>query len=191
VTPGSNALHVTLPASLSLTTLGLMTRPVLAALLGTLWLAACSTASPDHVKTSDEWLAEQENEGAKLQQEKSKNQGAYDEPTSTEDEKKREWDEKQAELELKRAARSAETCPESVTEKAPKGKATVTLVFTNDGRVKEAKISDTYAENAVGKCVLRAMNSVIVPAYTGSEHTVEWEIDLTGAKKSGAVEKKE
>ena len=67
----------------------------------------------------------------------------------------------------------------------------VTLVFTSDGRVKDAKISDTYAENAVGKCVLRAMNSVIVPAYTGSEHTVEWEIDLTGAKKSGAVEKKE
>ena len=163
-----------------------MTRHVLAAILGTLWLAACSTASPDHVKTSDEWLNEQEHEGAKIEAEKKKSDGSYDEPTTTEDEKKREWDDKQAELELKRAARSAETCPESVTEKAPKGKATVTMVFTNDGRVKEAKISDTYAENAVGKCVLRAMNSVIVPAYTGSEHTVEWEIDLTGAntKKS-------
>jgi hypothetical protein len=26
-----------------------------------------------------------------------------------------------------------------------------------------------------------------VPAYNGSEHTVEWEIDLTGGKKSCPV----
>jgi outer membrane biogenesis lipoprotein LolB len=168
-----------------------MTRTALAAILATLWLAGCSTASPDHVKTSDEWLAEQEAEGAKIQQEKQKTDGAYAEPDTTEDEKRKEWDDKQADLELKRAARSAETCPESVTEKAPKGKATVTLTFTNDGRVKDSKISDQYAENAVGKCVLRAMGSVIVPAYTGGEKTVEWEIDLTGGKKSGAAEKKE
>ena len=166
-----------------------MTRHVLAALLTTTWLAGCSTASPDHVKTSDEWLAEQEAEGAKIEQNKKKTEGAYDEPTTTEDEKKREWDDKQAELELKRAARSAETCPESVTEKAPKGKATVTLVFTNDGRVKESKITETYAENAVGKCVLRAMSSVIVPAYTGAEKTVEWEVDLSGGKKTGTEKK--
>jgi hypothetical protein len=143
------------------------------------------------VKTSDEWLAEQENEGAKIEAEKKKQSTSYDEPTTTEDEKKREWDDKQSELELKRAARSAETCPESVTEKAPKGKATVTLTFTNDGRVKDSKISDQYAENAVGKCVLRAMSSVIVPAYTGAEKTLDWEIDLTGGKKSGPSGKKE
>ncbi len=169
-----------------------MTRSALAAILTTTWLAACGTATPDHVKTSDEWLAEQETEGAKLQQQKQKEDGAYAEPTTTEDEKKREWDEKQSDLELKRAARSAETCPESVTEKAPKGKATVSLTFTNDGRVKDSKISEQYAENAVGKCVLRAMSSVIVPAYTGSEKTLDWEIDLTGGKKSGpSGEKKE
>jgi hypothetical protein len=78
-----------------------------------------------------------------------------------------------------------------VTEKAPKGKATVTLTFSNDGRVKDSKISSEYAENAVGKCVLRAMGSVIVPAYVGEEHNVEWEIDLTGKKQSGAKDKKE
>lgn len=168
-----------------------MTRHDLAALITTAWLAGCSTASPDHVKTSDEWLAEQEGEGAKIEAEKKKQGSSYDEPTTTEDEKKREWDDKQADLELKRAARSAETCPESVTEKAPKGKATVTLTFTNDGRVKDSKISDQYAENAVGKCVLRAMSSVIVPAYTGGEKTLDWEIDLTGGKKSGPSGKKE
>jgi hypothetical protein len=167
-----------------------MTRSALAVLLTTTWLAACGTATPDHVKTSDEWLAEQEAEGAKIEAEKKKQDGAYAEPTTTEDEKKREWDEKQADLELKRAARSAETCPESVTEKAPKGKATVTLLFTNDGRVKESKISDPYADTAVGTCVLRAMGNVIVPAYTGSEKTVEWELDLSGGKKSGTSDKK-
>jgi hypothetical protein len=74
-----------------------------------------------------------------------------------------------------------------VTEKSPKGMAHVTLTFANDGRVKESKIDDVYAEKPVGACVLRAMGSVIVPAYKGSEHTVEWDIDLTGAKqkKSG------
>jgi len=166
-----------------------MTRLALAALFTTTWLAACSTASPDHVKTSDEWLAEQENEGAKIQQQNKKGEGAYDEPTTTEDEKKREWDEKQADLELKRAARSAETCPESVTEKAPKGKGTVTLLFTNDGRVKESKIGEPYADTAVGTCALRAMANVIVPAYNGPEKTVEWELDLSGGKKTGTEKK--
>lgn len=168
-----------------------MTRRVLAVVSAVAFAAACSTASPDHVKTPEEWLAEQEAEGAKLQEEKAKQSSAYDEPTTTEDEKKREWDEKQADLELRRASRSAETCPESVTEKAPKGKATVTMLFTNDGRVKEAKISEPYTETAVGTCVLRAMGNVIVPAYVGPEHSVDWEIDLTGGKKSGPAGGKE
>ena len=35
----------------------------------------------------------------------------------------------------------------------------------------------------------RALNAVIVPAYNGGEHTLDWEIDLTGGKKSGPVGK--
>jgi hypothetical protein len=155
-------------------------------------LLACGVDEHQDVKSADAWLAEQEQAGAKQMAEEKKQKGAYDEPETTEDEKRREWDEKQATLELKRAARSAETCPESVTEKAPKGRATVTLTFATDGRVKDSKISSEYAENAVGTCVLRAMSNVIVPAYAGEEHTVEWEIDLTGKKQSGAKgEKKE
>jgi len=156
-------------------------------------LVACGVDEHQDVKSADQWLAEQETEGAKQMAEQKKQSGAYSDPEATEDEKKREWDDKQADLELKRAARSAETCPESVTEKAPKGRASVTLLFSTDGRVKESTISQEYAENAVGKCVLRAMGSIIVPAYTGSEHTVEWEVDLTGKKQSGPKggEKKE
>ena len=39
----------------------------------------------------------------------------------------------------------------------------------------------------MGKCVLRAMKAIIVPAYEGGEQTVNWEIDLSGGKKSGPV----
>lgn len=138
----------------------------------------------DHVKTPDEIVAEQEAIGA-AHTEKSKNKGSYYADAPTEDEKRLQWDNEYAELELRRASRSAETCPESVTEKAPKGRAAVTLVFQNDGNVKEAKIGEPYADTVVGKCVLRAMGAVIVKTYQGPEKTVEWEVDLTGKKKSG------
>ncbi len=164
-----------------------MMRAMLGAVAMTLLVSSCGVDEHQDVKSADAWLAEQEKQGGQQLAEQKRNSSSATEPEETEDEKLREWDEKQADLELKRAARSAETCPESVTEKAPKGTATVTLLFTNDGRVKESKINDVYAENAVGKCVLRALSSVIVPAYKGPEHTLEWEVDLTGAKvkKSG------
>jgi hypothetical protein len=168
----------------------MMRSTVTAFALGLL-LVACGVEEKQDVKSADDWLAEQEKEGAnQLAQEKQRS-GSHDEPSTTEDEKKRQWDDKQADLELRRAGRSAETCPESVTEKAPKGTATVTLVFANDGRVKEAKINSEYEDKPVGNCVLNAMKNVIVPAYTGDEHTVEWDVDLTGAKKSGPKGKKE
>jgi hypothetical protein len=172
-----------------LTSLRAMNRPLVAVFCAAALLAACGVDEHQDVKSADAWLAEQEQEGAKQMADEKKRKSNANEPETTEDEKKREWDEKQADLELKRAARSAETCPESVTEKAPKGKATVTLTFANDGRVKDSKISQEYAENAVGTCVLRAMSNVIVPAYTGEEKTVEWEVDLTGKKQSSGKEK--
>jgi hypothetical protein len=164
-----------------------MMRATLGVLTMGLLVSACGVDEHQDVKSADAWLAEQDQAGAKQLAEQNKNMSAAGEPEQTEDEKIREWDDKQADLELRRATRSAETCPESVTEKSPKGMAHVTLTFANDGRVKDSKIDDVYAEKPVGACVLRAMGSVIVPAYKGSEHTVEWDIDLTGAKqkKSG------
>jgi hypothetical protein len=171
-------------------------------------LVACGASnSGDEVKTPDQILADQEKLGdEQLQKEKTENTNT-DTSGSTEDEKKREWDDKQADLEMHRAAHSAETCPDSVVEgdkaidpktgKPPKGskapvkgkdtKASVTMVFANDGHVKSLTVGPPYDENAVGKCVQRALNAVIVPAYQGGEHTIDWEIDLTGNKKSGPV----
>ncbi len=181
------------------------------------WLGLCAVVlvacggsnSGDEVKTPDQILAEQERLGDE-QLKKEQNDNSYvDTADSTEEEKKREWDDKQADLELHRAAHSAETCPDSVVEgdksidpktgKPPKGskapvkakdtKASVTLVFATDGHVKSLTVGAPYDENPVGKCVQRALKAVIVPAYQGAEHTVDWEIDLTGGKKSGPVGK--
>jgi hypothetical protein len=157
--------------------------------------ALCFCCGPSYnegqgAKSPDEIVAEQEALAAE-QEKVARNPSDYAAPETTEDEKRLEWDQPYAELELKRAARSAETCPESVTEKSPKGKATVTLVFKNDGHVKEARIGDPYgSDTAVGKCILRAMESVIVRTYSGPEKTIEWEIDLTGAKKAPAAKAK-
>jgi hypothetical protein len=172
-------------------------------------VVACgpSYSSGGDVKTPDQLVAEQEQLGDQ-QLKNEKNSADYaDTAGPTEDEKTREWDDKQSTLELQRAAHSAETCPDSVTEdtdtsadattkgkakpkpkaKPKEGKASVTLLFANDGHVKSLTTSPPYDENPVGKCVQRALNAVIVPAFKGAEHTVEWEIDLTGGKKSGPV----
>jgi hypothetical protein len=171
-------------------------------------LVACGASNNEgEVKTPDQILAEQEALGDEQLKKQRDSTNYADSAESTEEEKRREWDDKQADLELRRAARSAETCPESVVEgdkaidpktgKPPKGskppakpkdtKTTATLLFANDGHVKTLTVAAPYDENAVGKCVQRALNAVIVPAYNGPEHTVEYEIDLTGAKKSGPV----
>ena len=149
-----------------------------ALLLGTLAVGCGPSYGGQDVKTPEEIVEEQEELGA--EQEKKAQQHQYTGPVGeTELEQKKKWDQKQAELELKRAARSAETCPASVTEPAPKGTGKVSLTFQNDGHVKSSSIEPPYADTAVGKCVLRAMAAVIVPSYVGSEETLAWEVDLT------------
>lgn len=143
------------------------------------WALACGPSyGGQDVKTPEEIVLEQERLGA--EQERRAKQYEYAGPVAeTELEQKKKWDQKQAELELKRAARSAETCPQFVTEPAPKGTGQVTLRFGNDGHVKSSSIDPPYADSLVGKCVLRAMAAVIVPSFQGPEETVTWEIDLT------------
>lgn len=163
-----------------------MSRFLLPAVSLSVLLAACGGVQESQgIKSADEWLEEQDREGAQQLKAEKKQKEFQDDSGATEAEKRREWDDKQADLELRRAARSAETCPESVVEKAPKGQATVSLVFQNDGHVKTSSISAPYADTPVGACVLRAMSNIIVPAYEGGDHPVEWEIDLSGGKKSG------
>jgi len=148
--------------------------------LAAVWTAACGPSyGGQDAKTPDEVLAEQERLGE--EQLKKQEEHEYTGPVEESDmERKKPWDKRQAELELKRAARSAETCPGSVPEEAPKGTTTVNLTFGTDGHVKSSSIPPPYDDTPVGACVLRAMSSVIVPAYSGNEETVVWDIDLTG-----------
>lgn len=158
--------------------------------IGAALLGACGPSlEADHVKTPDEILAEQE-QLAVEQEKKGKQYDHYtDEGATTDEEKKRQWDADYADLELRRASRSAETCLEAVAkqDQAQKGKAHVRLVFQNDGNVKEATVGPPYTDTVVGKCVLNAMGKAIVKTYEGPEKTIEWEVDLTGEKKSGPV----
>lgn len=157
-----------------------------------LGVVACGPSmESDHVKTPDELIAEQEAAGDEQLRNKPKSED-YDDTSQgqTEDEKRQGWDAKQGDLEMHRAANSAESCPASITEKAPKGMATVSVTFGNDGHVKAATIAEPYGEDtAIGKCVLRALKAVIVPAFQGPEQTLNWEIDLKNGKtkKSGPV----
>ena len=155
-------------------------------------LGGCGGPSSEgqDVKTPDELIAEQEAQAVEDEKKRKTQNESYDDNVEqTEDEKAREWDETGADRALKQAARSAETCPDSVTEKAPKGTGTVTLVFKNDGNVKTSEIAAPYADTPVGECVLRAMGAVIVPSYTGSEKQVTWEVDLNGKQADAAAKK--
>jgi hypothetical protein len=156
-------------------------------LLGATVIGCGPSLESDKPKTPDEIIAAEEAKGAEAQKQ-AKSHGDYEPTGATDEEKKRAWDDTYAALELRRAARSAETCPESVTEKVQKGKATVTINFENDGRAKDATVDAPYTDTAVGKCVLRAMGKAIVKPFEGAPHTVHYEVDLTGKKKSKPID---
>ncbi|HEY3236656.1 MAG TPA: hypothetical protein VGJ84_18195 [Polyangiaceae bacterium] len=165
-----------------------------------LLVAACtSTTASTGIRSQDEYVSDEE-KAAEEQEKKSKANPYIADSEQTDMEKKKEWDEHQAQLELARAARSAATCPSSLPEeeqkKVEKGVAKFSLVFKNDGHVKEATLQPPYADTPVGKCMLRAMLAVIVPAYAGSEHSIDWEVDLaekpvnpTGTTDKAATDK--
>ncbi len=162
-----------------------------AALIGIAAVVGLSACGPSygggHVKTPDELVAEQEKLADEQAEHSKGDDDTSDAPAGETDlEKKREFDTKQATLELQRATRSAESCAGVVTEAGPKGKATVTLSFKNDGHVKSATIDAPFDGTELGKCVLNAYQAVIVPTYVGEEKTMTWPVDLSGEKKDKA-----
>lgn len=145
-----------------------------------LFLAACGPSyGGQGVKTPDELVAEQEKAAEEQEKESQAHGSSGSSEEETDQEKKAKFDKKQADLELKRAARSAESCVGVVTEQGGGGTAKFSLTFGNDGHVKNATVSAPFDENPVGKCALNAMKAVIVPPFDGAEETVEWEVDLT------------
>jgi hypothetical protein len=150
-----------------------------------LLVSGCFSAEPQGVKTPDEIIAEQEAMGAEqLEDEKTATPIMEDEETDSE--KAAKFDKKQAKLELQRAARSAATCPDSLPEeeqaKAARGTAEVELWFENSGAVKKATLAPPHADTPVGACILRAMEAIIVPAFTGEIVQISWKIELNEKK---------
>jgi hypothetical protein len=160
--------------------------------LGCLLLVATAcgpSMAPDHVKSADEQIAEQERAQMQAEREGKFKETAAVDTKEIDEESKKKFDQRQAELELKRAARSAETCPGAIgaTDKdQPKGEAEVTMIFGNDGRVKSVSIGAPFEGTKVGKCATRAFESVIVPSFVGPEQPMNWKVDLAGK----AVEEK-
>jgi hypothetical protein len=160
--------------------------------LGLLVVAGCGPSYDERsIKTADERMKEQE-ELAYQEELRARNK-----PTATgvvaEAEKPGEFDEKQADLELKRATRSAETCPDVVTgDKVPHGQTSVTLTFALDGSVAEATIPPPFEGTRLGDCVLNAYQAVIVPPYSGQRKVLTWDVNLAAPKpeKAPASKKK-
>jgi hypothetical protein len=150
-------------------------------------LGACGPSmTPEHVNTPDEIVQQQSSLAPGPQQANEGSDEGYVDESDAEHQK--QFDERQADLELKRAARSAETCG-GVVEGGPRGMAKVTLTFQNDGHVKDSSIAPPFAETEVGKCVLRAMAAVVVPNFIGPEKTMEWTVNVTEPGKKGAGKK--
>lgn len=140
------------------------------------------------IKTANERLQEQE-QLAYEEELRRRNKPAPSGGTVEDPDRPGEFDEKQAELEFKRATRSAETCPDVVTdEKTPLGKTSVTVTFALDGSVASASIPPPYEDTRLGNCVLNAYQALIVPPYAGERKVITWDVNLE--KKSADKKKK-
>jgi len=111
--------------------------------------------------------------------------GNYSEAETT-DEESAKFDKEGAEHELKRASLNAVDCPNTFEKDQLQGyspgKATVSVVFEPNGAVKNVTVSAPYAETNVGNCVVRAMSSIRVEMFEGSEVPMDWEIELKEPK---------
>ena len=146
--------------------------------------------SGDRAKTPDEIIAEQERLAAKDERRRQSTDTGPIDDSELEADKRAKFDKRQSQIELKRATRSAVTCPGSIgtEEELPAPTVTVTLTFANAGHVKEATIDQAFQESKIGKCVLRAMHAVIVPPFHGAEVQVPWTINFSEGESSGESE---
>lgn len=144
-------------------------------------IGACGPSYDDRsIKTANERIQEQERlayEEELRQRNKPATAGAVEDTDKPE-----AFDDKQADLELRRATRSAETCPDVVTgENSPRGKTSVTITFALDGSVASATIPPPFEGTRLGNCVLNAYQAVILPPYSGERKVITWDVDLDKA----------
>jgi len=156
-----------------------------AILVVTAWAIGCAPTYTQHAKTPDDILAEQEALGAKQvkSEKESEDEVDVEDQMNTPDQQER-FDERYTDLEIKRAVRSAETCP-GVSDQGPYGEVKASVTFNNDGHVDADKssVNAPFAGTANGECVLRALNAIITKNFVGQPVTKEISLTLSEPEK--------
>lgn len=129
--------------------------------------------------TPEERLAEEEKAAYEAEQAEKKRRAEEGEVYEAEEPAAKEFDEHHAEMELKRATRNAESCTGVVTDAKERGEATVSLVFANDGSVRDARINAPFSDTKLGDCILNAYKAVLVPPFDGGDHPMSWDLTLS------------
>lgn len=158
--------------------------------LGALLLVACGGSQNDaKIMTPEERL----NQQLALAEEGQEDDGKWDEAETVDEEQSR-FDKEGAEHELKVASLSAVDCPNTFEKSQlagyEPGTATVSLVFENNGAVKDVTVSAPYSGTAVGDCVVRAMSAIHVEMFKGAAVPMTWEVELAEPKAPEAEKKK-
>ncbi|OQX69077.1 MAG: hypothetical protein B6A08_07255 [Sorangiineae bacterium NIC37A_2] len=161
---------------------------------GSLLFAITACGGNKHkVLTPEERLAEQL--AIADEQESSPSRGRWAD-SEADSEKAEKFDPEFADHQLRRATLNAVDCPNTLPDDQKKqfkpGTAKVQIIFQTDGTVKEVVIDSAYADTPVGACVLRAYEPVQIKPYTGTDETLEREIELkimTEKEKKAAQEK--
>ncbi len=144
-----------------------------------LMVASCgSSQSSGSVKTPQERVAEQEALAIEEERRAASQEQNYPDADLADDDDGQAYDVPHAKRELTRAARGAADCPNVVTEEVTAKEAVVRLTFGTDGKVQSAELSGVDRETSVGRCVLNAMEGVVVPKFTGEPVQVDWKISF-------------
>lgn len=139
------------------------------------------------IKTPDEIIAEQEAIAIEEERLRAGKEETYSDDDLA-DEEQAPFDARHAKIELTRAARSAADCPSVVTEQVSVPQVVVRIKFGNDGKVLSGatEISGVGSESALARCVLNAMEAVVVPKFGGSPVTVDWKVPFDDGNAGAA-----
>jgi len=98
------------------------------------------------------------------------------------DEKKEAFDEAQAKIVLNRAANSARTCVNVVSQNQPHGDVTVTVTFSGAGKSTKATIGPPFEGKPFGNCVVRAFVNILIKPFEGPDVEMKQKVTLRGGK---------
>lgn len=163
-------------------------------ILGSFALAACAGSKGNsEVMTPEERLEEQLRIAEEQRDVEDRSNSSFDEAATT-DEEESKFDEESAEHELKRASLNAVDCPNTFEKSQlgdySPGKAEVSLMFKNDGGVKDVEVGAPYSGTPVGDCIVRAMSTVKIEPFKGEEVPKTRELEMAAPKPKAAAPKK-